>query len=337
MTHPRLVAAITVEHGDLSAALRSARELSPAIFPSSLPRQVVIKPNLCDITPWETGVTTDPRWLPALAAELRSIRPDVQIRVVESDAISAYKSYRSCDETFDRLGYASAARAAGVELVNLSRRDSLEIQFDRVPFPIRIPDLFLEEMFFISIANLKVHGYTRMTGVLKNSLGLLPDDDISSFHPHLSALISGLHRLFPPDLCIIDGRIGLEGQGPIIGRPVRMDTILFGNDALAIDESACRLMSISPKRVEHLVRTVRDLRRSFGEFAFVGEIRPRAFAFDALEVHPAIVAKFGVRRFYQRMDRLTSRWIDRAIRFRRHPLQFARSAATRLVRRPRAR
>lgn len=117
----RKVSAVRVEdHAQLAAGFRAALQQLPGLLSKTLPRQVVIKPNLCDITPWETGVTNDPRWVGILAAELRAIRPDVIIRVVESDAISAYKSYRSCEETFDRLGYAAAAHEAGVELVNLS-------------------------------------------------------------------------------------------------------------------------------------------------------------------------------------------------------------------------
>jgi uncharacterized protein (DUF362 family) len=325
------VAAITEPKDDLSAAVRTARRVCPYLFPASLPRHVVIKPNLCDITSWETGVTTDPRWMAALTVELRSIRPDVQIRVVESDAISAYKTYRSCDETFERLGFVSAAREAGIELVNLSRCDTIELRLDGVPMPVRIPELFLAEMLFISVANLKVHPYTRMTGILKNSLGLLSDADISSFHPHLSALISGLHLLCPPDLCIIDGRIGLEGQGPIIGYPVQMNTILFGNDALATDEAACHLMGIPPQQVPHLHQTAKDLKRSFGQFKTIGEIHPKPFAFDSLETHRAILTKFRIRRFYQRMDLFTSRWVDRAHRLRHNPISFATSAVSKLV------
>src|SRR5271163_738818 len=235
--HIHKVSAVRVEnHDDLAQSFALALQQLPDLLPRALPPQVVIKPNLCDITAWETGVTTDPRWLAILARELRAIRPDVRIRVVESDAISAYKSYRSCDETFDRLGYLSAAHEAGIELVNLSRCDAIEIRLHGISQPVRIPQLLLEEMYFISTANLKLHGYTRMTGILKNTIGLLTDADISSLHPYLSILISRLHRLCSPDLCIIDGRIGLEGSGPILGRPLRMDTLLVGNDALAVDE-----------------------------------------------------------------------------------------------------
>src|SRR5271170_1944490 len=108
--HIHKVSAVRIEnHDDLAKGFALALQQLPNLLPRTLPRQVVIKPNLCDITSWETGVTTDPRWMAALSVELRSIRPDVQIRVVESDAISAYKTYRSCDETFERLGFVSAA------------------------------------------------------------------------------------------------------------------------------------------------------------------------------------------------------------------------------------
>src|SRR5271170_3556964 len=154
--HIHKVSAVRIEnHDDLAKGFALALQQLPNLLPRTLPPQVLIKPNLCDITAWETGVTTDPRWLAILARALRAIRPDVRIRVVESDAISAYKAYRSCDESFDRLGYLAAAHEAGVELVNLSRSDAIEVRLDGIPQPIRIPQLLLEEMYFISIANLK--------------------------------------------------------------------------------------------------------------------------------------------------------------------------------------
>jgi uncharacterized protein (DUF362 family) len=334
---PPTVAVVREDHDDLPGALRSVWQRSPCLLPASLPRQVVIKPNLCDIAAWETGVTTDPRWLGALSQELRSIRPDVLIRVVESDAISAYKTHRSCDETFERLGFVSAAQDAGVELLNLSRCDTIEIRVQGIPYPVRIPDLFLEEMYFISIANLKVHGYTRMTGVLKNSIGLLTDSDISSFHPYLSTLVSHLHLLCPPDLAIIDGRIGLEGHGPIMGDPVHMNSIIAGNDALAVDETACHLMGIAPEDVPYLRHTTRALGRKFGDFEISGDVQARKFAFQSPETHRTILVKFGNRRLHQRSEAFINRWIDRSLRLRQDPVAFTKSAFSYLARSKRAR
>lgn len=322
------VSAVRVEnHDDLAQGFRKALQQLPESLPLTLPAQVLIKPNLCDITAWETGVTTDPRWMGVIARELRAIRPDVRIRVVESDAISAYKTYRSCDETFERLGFLSAAHEAGVELLNLSRCEAIEIRMEGIPQAVRIPQLLLEEMYFVSIANLKVHGYTRMTGILKNSIGLLTDAEISSFHPYLSTLISRLYKLCSPDLCVIDGRIGLEGSGPILGKPVRTDTILVGNDALTVDEAACRLMGLSSTEVSHLGQTARDGGRKLGEFEVIGDLRPHPFAYDGLQTHPAIQTKFGNRRLLQRIELVSNRWIDRAFRLRYDPIGFAKSSA----------
>ena len=55
--------------------------------------------------------------------------------VVESDAVSAYKNYRSCDETYDRLGYREIAIQQDIELVNLSNRSPLK--FPWMAFPCR--------------------------------------------------------------------------------------------------------------------------------------------------------------------------------------------------------
>ncbi len=330
--HIHAVCAVRVEnHDDLAKGFATALQQLPALLPRTLPSQVVIKPNLCDITAWETGVTTDPRWLAVLARELRAVRPDVRIRLVESDAISAYKAYRSCDETFDRLGYLTAAQETGVELVNLSRADAIEIRLDGIPQPVRIPQLLLEEMYFISIANLKLHAYTRMTGILKNTMGLLADAEISSLHSHLSILISRLFKLCCPDLCLVDGRIGLDGGGPIMGRPVCMDTILVGNDALAVDAAACHLMGIPANQVAHLRQTARDAGRNLSAFEVVGDFRPYPFAFDAARVLPAIQIKFANRRLHQRMELFSNRWIDRAFRFRENPLAFAKSALSKFT------
>lgn len=324
------------DYSDLAGVLTRLQSLMPSLLPASLPRKVVIKPNLCDVVSWEAGVTTDPSWLPVLAAELRAIRPDVRILVIESDAVSAYKTSRSCDETFDRLGYREVARQHGIELVNLSESTSIEVSMKGIPIPILISELFLEEFYFISIANLKVHPYERMTSILKNSLGLLTEADISSLHPYLSLLISHLHRLCPPDLCIVDGRIGLEGQGPIVGDPVYMNSIIISNDALAADVAACKLMMISPEEVPHLRKVADDLGRDFPEIEMPTDIQPRAFAFNG-PGHGAILLKFANRRFHRTSELFTNRWIDRFLRFKREPLKFTTEGIPKLVRRFNAR
>jgi uncharacterized protein (DUF362 family) len=319
------------DHGNLAGLLTRLRTGS-SLLPASLPCKVVIKPNLCDVVSWEAGVTTDPAWLPALAAELRAVRPDVRIVVIESDAISAYKTFRSCDETYDRLGYREIAREHGIELVNLSETDSIEISLVGIPFPIVVSEFFLEEFYFISIANLKVHGYERMTAILKNSLGLLTNSDLSPLHPYLSLLISRLHQFCPPDLCIVDGRIGLEGHGPILGDPVCMNSIIFSNDALSADVAACKLMMVPPEEVPHVRQTAKDLGRNLPDISLPADVQPRVFAFNDPD-HREILLKFANRRLHRSSELFSNRWINRLLRFKREPLKFVTDAIPKLARR----
>ena len=195
----------------------------------------------------------------------------------------------------------------------------------------RIPQLLLEEMYFISIANLKLHGYTRMTGVLKNCMGLLTDAEISSLHPYLSVLISRLHNLCSPDLCIIDGRVGLEGNGPIIGRPARMDTLIVGNDALSVDRSLLPPYGNSSQASWPPAPDRSGLKKHLDEYEIIGDLRPRAFVYEGLRVHPAIQMKFANRRLHQRMEAISNRWIDRAYRFKDDPVTFVKEALPKLL------
>ncbi len=312
--------------GPLAECLR----ILPNLIPDSLPALAVIKPNLCDNASWKTGVTTDPQWIPALATHLRRKRSDIQIKVVESDAISAYRSFRSCHETFDRLGYREVANNAGVELVNLSEADSWEIEVPGLPDALRIPALFFEEFFFISVANVKLHPYERFTGALKNNYGLLPQADRTGLHRHLAAVLLALDQLCQTDLAILDGRIGLEGQGPIIGRPKALGRIIIGNDALAVDQTACRIMGINPKRVPHL-RHLSRCRTVTATVTVKGDATPEPFVVDDPDTSSLIIRKFAVRRFHNRLERFSLRATSWLFEAQRNPLGFCRRAAKRLL------
>jgi uncharacterized protein (DUF362 family) len=250
---------------------------------------------------------------------------------VESDAVSAYRGHRSCDETFERLGYRELAERESVELVNLSRERSWQVDVPGLGDSLRVPELFFEEFFYVSIANLKVHPYERFTGTLKNGLGLLPQSDISGFHTRLPEIICAIYRLCTPDLAIIDGRIGLEGKGPIIGDPHRVRKIVIGRNGLSVDEAACRLMGVSPAKVPHLRFTARELAHESRQVDVVGDCSPTEFAFDPQGVHSLILAKFAARRLHRRLENMSLRMVSRWFAFRKRPVKFAGTAARRLV------
>jgi len=52
----------------------------------------------------------------------------------------------------------------------------------------------------------------------------------------------------------LDGVLGMEGNGPIQGTPKPAQVLLFGDDVVAADATACRVMGIMPEKVDYLGR-----------------------------------------------------------------------------------
>jgi uncharacterized protein (DUF362 family) len=55
-----------------------------------------------------------------------------------------------------------------------------------------------------------------------------------------------------PHLGIIDGFLGMEGDGPVDGTPVKLDFAIAGTDCVAVDATAARIMGINPELVGYL-------------------------------------------------------------------------------------
>jgi uncharacterized protein (DUF362 family) len=55
-----------------------------------------------------------------------------------------------------------------------------------------------------------------------------------------------------PRFSIVDGVVGMEGNGPIHGDPRHCGVLIFGDDAVAVDASAVRLMALVPERMTYL-------------------------------------------------------------------------------------
>ena len=57
-----------------------------------------------------------------------------------------------------------------------------------------------------------------------------------------------------PDFAIVDGIVGMEGNGPIQGTPKASGVLVLGNDPVAVDATCCRVMGLVPERVKYLSR-----------------------------------------------------------------------------------
>ncbi|MGH9667779.1 MAG: DUF362 domain-containing protein, partial [Bryobacteraceae bacterium] len=61
-----------------------------------------------------------------------------------------------------------------------------------------------------------------------------------------------LNRIFRRTFAIVDGVVGMEGNGPIQGTPKRCGVLVMGGDQVAVDATCCRVMGIDPDRIDYL-------------------------------------------------------------------------------------
>jgi uncharacterized protein (DUF362 family) len=110
----------------------------------------------------------------------------------------------------------------------------------------------------ISLPKLKTHHWAGATLSLKNLFGTLPGicygwpkNELHWRGIENSIIDIALTR--PPDLAIVDGIIGMEGDGPINGVAKPLGALIMGSDLLAVDATCCRLMQLDPQKVGYLI------------------------------------------------------------------------------------
>jgi uncharacterized protein (DUF362 family) len=128
----------------------------------------------------------------------------------------------------------------------------------------RLKELFLPRTvlgvdLLVSMPKLKTHHWAGVTLSLKNMFGIVPGSCYgwpkNVLHwAGIDSSILDINAASRPDFAIVDGILGMEGNGPIQGTPKAAGVLLFGNDPVAVDATACRVMSLLPEKVDYLAR-----------------------------------------------------------------------------------
>lgn len=218
-------------------------------------KQVLVKPNLVGAYP--PPVTTPAAFTEAVVRYVRE-HSDAEIIIAEGVGDSS----RETSVVFKALGYTDLASRLGLELVDLN---TAELTVSKRPEAAVLPEMLLPrivfESFVISVPVLKAHLFCKLTGTLKNMMGLLPPEHYgggggwkkSSFHDRLDAKIRDLIRHRAPDLSVMDASMGLPRShlsGPCCDPPV--NKILAGFDPFALDREAAGLLGLDWRSVGHL-------------------------------------------------------------------------------------
>ncbi|HTB17895.1 MAG TPA: DUF362 domain-containing protein [Bryobacteraceae bacterium] len=126
------------------------------------------------------------------------------------------------------------------------------------------PNTVLGADLIVSLAKMKTHHWAGATLSMKNFFGVVPGSVYGWPKNKLHYIgipesIVALNRQFGQKaFAIVDGVIGMEGNGPIQGTPKPAGVLVMGSDLVAVDSTCCRVMGIDPEKVSYL-RMAADL------------------------------------------------------------------------------
>lgn len=227
----------------LREAITLAKPLEGTLKPGA---SVVIKVNI--FAPYPPPVSADRRVIGGLVRIFKQAGAG-RVVVVEGVSVGTKQSrgYNSM-ENLILLGVKRAVEEAGGEVVSLDHaaRTPVEVEGAFILHQVDYPTIMLEADLLVDLACLKTHTMTTVTLGIKNFQGILSDEQKYEGHrDDLSQHLVDIHRVRRPDLTIIDGLIGMEGNGAgEQGMPVPMNLILAGTDVVAVDTVASACMGM---------------------------------------------------------------------------------------------
>ncbi len=121
------------------------------------------------------------------------------------------------------------------------------------------PKTVLNADFVVSMPKLKTHHWVGATLSLKNMFGIVPGSCYgwpkNALHwAGITQSILDINATVRPDFAIVDGIVGMEGNGPIQGAAKPCGVLVMGDDPVAVDATCVRMMGLIPERIDYLKR-----------------------------------------------------------------------------------
>ncbi|MEK6893673.1 MAG: DUF362 domain-containing protein [Nanoarchaeota archaeon] len=230
-----------------NAKVRKALEVSLKNIQFSFKKgmKVLIKPNLLSASKVSQAVTTHPMIVLELCKILK--KKGAEIYIGESSAFDTDRAFKVC-------GYSKLERYA--QIVNFESLPKKFFNFGKSMRRIPLPQIAFDVDLVINVAKMKTHGLTQTTLCVKNLYGCIPGNLKESLHKILpspkefSKLLLKIEETIKPGLNIIDGVVGLEGEGPgASGELIKSKIIIVSKSAIAGDFIASEIMGFKPRKI----------------------------------------------------------------------------------------
>ena len=215
-------------------------------------KKVVLKPNLLAKRAPDMGITTQPSFV--IAASEYFAEKGAEVIIADSPGGLYHPNLLKSLYKICRMDEAASAKLnldVGYETVE---REGKEFSIIK---PLAEADVV------VNLARMKTHTLCDMTAAVKNLFGSVPGLIKAEYHAKypnktaFSEMLVDLCLVNAPQINIIDGVIGMEGEGPANGSPIKTGMIIGSANPFAADCLCAKLMGFAEDEVD-TVRISRD-------------------------------------------------------------------------------
>ncbi|MDD3049944.1 MAG: DUF362 domain-containing protein [Candidatus Cloacimonetes bacterium] len=216
--------------------------------------KIVIKPNLLGAYSPEKAVTTHPVVIEAMIRILLSWNKKVYIADSPGGTVDVEKVWKI-------TGMKDISEKYPVELVKLNG-PVVEKKYKGYTLYI---DKFIDESdCIINMCKYKTHSLMLYTGAVKNLFGVVPGLKKSQYHKEypdpqiFGSMLSALYNTIKEKVVIniMDGILGMEGEGPSGGIPRKFGILLASENAPALDCKAAEFMGFRLAALPYLSKSM---------------------------------------------------------------------------------
>ena len=241
------------EIGDV--IVRGFRELG--VTPTEIKdKRILLKPNLVETSSGANHINTHPLVMRGAVEAFLRLGADT-VMVAEGpghrrDTLDVLEESGLADVLWeDRIKFHDLNYLTGYTVQNAGRMTRLST--------LTFPGIFKEVDWIVSMAKMKTHHWAGVTLSMKNLFGVMPGIYYGwpknvLHHAGIENSILDINATLKPHFAIVDGIVGMEGDGPIMGTPRNVGALVMGRNPTAVDATAARMMGIDPRKITYLAQ-----------------------------------------------------------------------------------
>ena len=223
--------------------------------------KVLLKPNMLSRQTPDKAVTTNPAVLDSVIEVLKEFGVKAENMLI-ADSSGGPGGAGVLQANYNTCGFSLIAENQNVPLYTKLKSKTVKTDGVIVKEFELIQPVFDYDVI-INLAKFKTHVMTGMSGAVKNLFGVVPGLKKAEFHmrfpdkDNFANMLIDLCETVKPTFSIIDGVIGMEGDGPSGGQPRYLGFIMAGTNPYYIDLAMCHMMGFEANDVPVMKNAVK--------------------------------------------------------------------------------